>query len=72
MSSLGIGAVVLVILFASSVVAMMVGRLMPEHHLSNETRTTVSVTMAIVGTMSALVVSLLISNASSSYSARNA
>jgi hypothetical protein len=71
MSSLGIGLIVLAILFGSAMLAMLVGRFLPRHHLSDQTRTAVSVTMAIVGTMSALVVSLLISNASSSYSARN-
>jgi hypothetical protein len=72
MSSLEIGLIALLIFFGSAMLAMVVGHLLPRHHLSDQTRTAVSVAMAVVGTMSALVVSLLISNASSSYSARNA
>jgi hypothetical protein len=46
-------------------------RALPEHHLSSETRTAVTVSVAIVGTLSALVLGLMISTASSSFSARS-
>jgi hypothetical protein len=45
-------------------------RHLPERHLSSESRTAVSVSMAVVGTLSALVMSLLISSSSASFSAR--
>ena len=49
----------------------MIGRRLPPHHMSSETKAVVSVSMAVVGTMSALVIGLLISSASSSFTARN-
>jgi hypothetical protein len=42
---------------------------LPKHHLSDETKATVSVSMAVVATFSALVLGLLISNANTSFSA---
>jgi hypothetical protein len=43
---------------------------LPETHLSSESRTAVSVSMAVVGTLAALVMGLLISSASSSFNAK--
>jgi hypothetical protein len=40
---------------------------LPAHHLTDETKNLVSVSMAIVATLSALVLGLLISNANSSF-----
>lgn len=44
---------------------------LPAHHLSDETKDLVTVSMAVVGTISALVLGLLISNANTSFIARN-
>ncbi len=71
MGSVPIGAIIITILFGSAVMAMIAARFLPEHHLSQETRSVVSVSVAIVGTMSALVVSLLISTANSSFLAKS-
>jgi hypothetical protein len=60
MSSLEIGLIALLIFFGSAMLAMVVGHLLPRHHLSDQTRTAVSVAMAVVGTMSALVLQLRI------------
>ena len=45
---------------------------LPERHLGAESRTAVSVSVAVVGTMSALVLSLLISNASTAFNTQAA
>ena len=45
---------------------------MPDHHLSAEAKATVSVSIAVVGTMTALVIGFLISNANTAFNARNA
>ena len=66
-----IAGIITAILFGSAVIAMFVARFLPEHHLSPETKSVVSVSIAIVGTMSALVVSLLISTANSSFTAKS-
>jgi len=44
-------------------------RYVPQHHLSEETKSVVSISMAVVATISALVLGLLLSNANSSISA---
>jgi len=44
---------------------------LPAHHLTDETKSLVSVSMAVVGTISALVLGLLISNANTSFIARS-
>ena len=43
----------------------------PKHHLSDQTRAAVRVSVAVVGTLAALVIGLMISTASSSFSARS-
>jgi len=68
--SVPIGAIIVVILFGSALLAMAAARLLPDHHLSSETKSVVSVSAAVVGTLSALVVGLLISTSSTSYSAK--
>ncbi len=66
-----IGLISFTIIFGSALLGILVARALPDHHLSAETRTAVSVSTAIVGTLSALVVSLMISSASSSFSSRS-
>ena len=44
-------------------------RYVPEHHQTEETKSVVSISMAVVATISALVLGLLLSNANSSFSA---
>ena len=55
----------------SLVVAVLLGawlrRLLPEHHLSGDTKDTVKLAMGLVATMSALVLGLLVSSAKGSY-----
>ena len=66
-----IGLISFVVIFGSALLGIFAARALPEHHLSGETRTAVSVSAAVVGTLSALVLGLMISTASSSFSARS-
>ena len=68
--SIPIGVIIDAILFGSALLAMGVARFLPEHHLSPETKGVVSVSVAVVGTLSALVVGLLISNSNASFTAK--
>ena len=70
-SSLEIALVIICVVFGSALLGLLIGRRLPPHHTGSETKGVVSVSMAIVGTMSALVIGFLISNASSSFNARN-
>lgn len=67
-----IGLVVLAVLFTSAMLAMMVGGRLPQHHMTSETRSVVATSIAVVGTMSALVLSLMLSDANNLYRTRNA
>jgi hypothetical protein len=66
-----VGLISFLAIFGGALLGIIAARALPEHHLSNETRTAVSVAAAIVGTLSALVLGLMISTASSSFSARS-
>ena len=48
-------------------IGMSTRRLLPEHHLSADTKDTVKLAMGLVATMSALLLGLLVSSAKSSY-----
>jgi hypothetical protein len=65
-----IGAIIVALLFGSAVLAMQLARVLPVHHLNSDTKGVVSVSVAVVGTLSALVLGLLISNASTTFTAK--
>jgi hypothetical protein len=71
MSNYVIGLVSFVAIFGSVIVGMLVARRLPGHHLSTETQSAVTVSVAVIGTLSALVLGLMISAANRSFSARS-
>src|SRR3954447_23037251 len=71
MSSVTIGGIVFVLVFGSAMLAMAIQRMVPEHHLSAESKDVVKLGTAVIATMSALVVSLLLASAKGSFDARN-
>ena len=71
MSPVIIGFASFVAIFGAALFGIFAARALPEHHLSDQTRAAVSVSVAVVGTLSALVIGLMISTASSSFSARS-
>jgi Protein of unknown function (DUF4239) len=66
-----IGWIVAVIVFASAMLGMLIRRKLPESHLSDETKGVVTLSMGVVGTLTALVLSLLIATASTTFNTRN-
>src|SRR4051795_10802665 len=58
-------------IFAGALVGLFVRRRLPGHHLSSQTQSAVTVSVAVIGTLSALVLGLMISAANSSFSARS-
>src|SRR5262249_48667008 len=64
-----IGFLVHAIILAVAFVGAMVRRRVPEPHLTEETKNLVSVSMAVVATISALVFGLMVSNANNSFNA---
>jgi len=63
-----IGLIVFATILAGAFAGWVLRQRLPEHHLAEETKSLVSVSMAVVATASALVLGLLISNANSSFS----
>jgi hypothetical protein len=70
MNSVLVSLAAFVAIFGSALGGVWLASRLPEPHLSAETRTAVSVSMAVVGTMAALVLSLMITNASTSFRTR--
>jgi hypothetical protein len=66
-----IGLVIFIIILLGAMAGWAAGAHLPEHHTTSETRNAVSVSMAVVGTVSALVLGLLISQANNAFLARS-
>jgi hypothetical protein len=65
-----IGLIICIVLFGSAMLAMAIARRLPEHHHTPETKSAVSVSIAVVGTVSAIVLGMLISTANGSFVAK--
>src|SRR6267378_5881978 len=58
-------------IFAGALIGLFARRRLPGRHLSSETQSVITVSVAVLGTLSALVLGLMISAANSSFSARS-
>jgi hypothetical protein len=70
-SSLAIASIVFASVFFSALFSMLLRAILPEHHLSKDTRDVVMLTMGLIATMVALVLGLLIASAKSSFDLEN-
>ncbi len=68
----GIALIVFACVFGGALLGMFLGGVLPEHHLSEDTKDVVKLGMALIGTMAALVLGLMIATAKSSYDAQDA
>src|SRR3977135_2624796 len=66
-----IGLISFAAVFSGALIGLFVRRRLPGHHLSSETQSVITVSVAVLGTLSALVLGLMISAANSSFSARS-
>ena len=71
MSAITIGLIVFALVFGSALLAMSVQRALPERHLSADSKDVVKLGIALIATMSALVLSLLIASAKSAFDTRS-
>jgi len=69
LNPLTIGIVTFAVILTGTFAGWAIRQRLPVHHLSDETKSLVSVSMAVVATVSALVLGLLISNANTSFRA---
>ena len=67
MSAAATGGVVFACVFAGALLGILLRRVVPAHHLSEESRESVKVGMGLLATMAALVLGLLIASARSTY-----
>jgi hypothetical protein len=67
MNSIEISSITFVFAFGGAMLGMYLRTALPEHHLSSDSKDAVKVAMALVSTMSALVLGMLIASAKSSY-----
>src|SRR3954467_15327964 len=58
-------------IFGGALIGLFVRRRLPGHHLSSDTQSVVTVSVAVIGTLAALVLGLMISAANSSFSKRS-
>ena len=63
--------IVFACVFGGALLGMFLHATLPEPHLSAESRSALSLVMGLIGTMSALVLGLLVATAQGSYSTRN-
>ena len=72
MSSITISLIVLACVFGGALLGIFLHAVLPQHHLSNETKDIVKLGMGLVGTMAALVLGLLVASAKGSYDNQSA
>jgi hypothetical protein len=71
MSSLTISLIAFAIIFSGALVGMFLRRVLPSHHLRDDSRDVVKLATGLVGTMAALVLGLLVASAKSYFDAQN-
>jgi hypothetical protein len=67
MSSITISLIMFACVFGGALLGILLHAVLPQHHLSNETKDIVKLGMGLVGTMAALVLGLLVASAKGSY-----
>jgi hypothetical protein len=71
MNSIVVSVIVFACVFGGAVLGLYLRTALPEHHLSDDSKDAVKVGMALVATMCAIVLGLLVSSAKSSYDAQS-
>jgi hypothetical protein len=67
MSSMAIGSITFACVFGGALLGMALRAILPQHHLSADSKDAVKVGMGLVATMAALVLGLLVASAKASY-----
>ena len=71
MGSITISLIVFACVFGGALLGILLHTVLPQHHLSSETKDIVKLGMGLVGTMAALVLGLLVASAKGNYDAQN-
>jgi len=70
MSPIATSGIVFACVFGGVLLGMVLQHFLPEHHLDPDSRSVVNLGMALIGTMTALLLGLLIASAKSSFDAQ--
>ena len=70
MTSFQIGLIVFACVFGGALAGMCLGRILPPHHLNDETKSVVTLASGTLSILSALVIGLLISYAKGDFDAK--
>jgi hypothetical protein len=71
MSELAIALIIFACVFASTLVGLFLRGMLPEHHLSSDSKDVMKLAMGLIATMAALVLGLITASAKSSFDAQN-
>jgi hypothetical protein len=71
MSSITLSSIVFACVFGGALLGLFLHAVLPQHHLSSETKDIVKLGMGLVGTMAALVLGLLVASAKGNYDAQS-
>jgi hypothetical protein len=71
MSAIAIAAIVFACIFGSALLGIFIRAMLPEHHLSSESKDVVKLAMGLIATMAALVLGLITASAKSSFDQQN-
>jgi hypothetical protein len=72
MSSIAVTGIVFACIFGGALIAMILGNALPEHHLRPESKDAVKQGLAVIATLTALVLGLLVAAAKGTYDAQSA
>ena len=72
MAPISIAAIAFGLIFGGSLVGLLLGRILPEHHSSTESLGVVRLSMGLIATITALVLSLVTSSAKTGFDTENA
>jgi|SRR6516165_689985 hypothetical protein len=70
MNTLVIRLTVFACIFGGAIVGMLLGPLLPKHHLSGDSKDVIKMGMGLVGTMTAILLGLLVASAKNFYDAQ--
>src|SRR5438045_8155004 len=71
MAHIFIGLISFVAIFGGAIIGLIAANRLPKQHLSSETQSAVTISVAVIGTLAALVLGLMITAANGSFSARS-
>ncbi len=71
MNALAVGGLVFALVFAGALLGMYLRAVLPKHHLSDDSKDIIRISTAMIATLAALVVGLLIASAKSSFDGKS-